>query len=122
MIPERIWTTGTDDSGSWNAAPTSLGRYAPETEYVRADINDMMRRDRQNAIDAQADRIAELEAKLAELEESGATLYAELYRTRERVFHAASLLDTRIWEPVGIISREWAQLVSNFLDEVGYND
>jgi hypothetical protein len=36
--PERIWTTGTDYNGSWNAAPTSLGRYAPETEYVRSDL------------------------------------------------------------------------------------
>ena len=36
--PERIWTTGTVGSGSWNAAPTSLGRYAPETEYIRADL------------------------------------------------------------------------------------
>ena len=44
--PERIWTTGTDKTGSWNYRRTSI-RGPIETKYVRAD------------------RIEELEAKLA---------------------------------------------------------
>ena len=38
--PERIWTTGTAASGSWNNASVSNTRIKlTETEYIRADIH-----------------------------------------------------------------------------------
>ena len=41
--PEKIWTTGTTSSGSWNNVSVSNPRIKlPETEYIRADFHEAL--------------------------------------------------------------------------------
>jgi hypothetical protein len=44
--PEKIWTTGNERTGSWNAEEVRMKAHMPDgwqTEYTRSDIADTLR-------------------------------------------------------------------------------
>ena len=61
-VPKRIWTTGTETTGSWNVESSTDNWKTPvsEVEYIRADIHEAK-------IKALALRIAKLESVVNKL-------------------------------------------------------